>query len=296
MHIDLHRAYRSPVAIIRVENAAQGEKAGLEIVTHVHEEIGDPNASLQSPAFKRHELHNAKKGDARKLDSIRVRVEFDNPAHVLRAAFVKWSDTELDHPVCTGNGKVANQTLADKTEVKRRCLGPSRCPIANNGSSPCVIDVRLNATLDEMPIEIRSNSQNGFLAMLSGLEYAQAKANGMLNAALLDVTVWEKSTRGSKYQPFTTIDIRYAGIAPGAKPSSAAMNTYGDKLLGEWESKFHRAGVDLDALPLPVEQTIVGSKHVQSRTKTLPVPAGMESLFNLPALIGFNRQEHVTTA
>ncbi len=296
MKIDLHRAYVNPQAIVRVENVDSGVKAGLEIITQVHDLTEDPNASLESPSYIRHHLHKEKKGEASILESIRVTVEFDDPAHVLRASYVKWSQTEMDHPICQGNGRVANQSLPDKTQVKTICLGPSRCPIANAGGTQCLIDVRLNAVLDKTPIEIRSNSQNGFLAMLSGLEYAKARAGGVLSSALLDVTVWEKSTRGSKYQRFSTIDIRYGGCVEGGLPSTVAMNAYGDKLLADWESKFEVPGEAMVALALPTEHAFEVSKHAESHVKTIPKNAELAAVFNVEALTGKWHHQTAVTA
>lgn len=282
---DIHRPYRYPDAIIRVENSEPGVESQFEIISEVHSPILDEHGSLQSPSFLRHAMHAEISKTEEKLRAIPIRVEFDQPEHVLRAQFVKWNLNESSFPECVGNGQAANKVnFSDYTQSKVRCLGPSRCALAREEGNPCMIDVRLNALVKDKPVEIRSNSLNGFLAMLSGLEYAKAKSNGVLSAAKLNLVAWEKSTRGSKYESFTTMRVDFDGVEVGAQPVTKHMNDYALKLSMEWEQRFAFSVLDVQQLPLPVAAQVVPRNYAKSATNTKPGVVSIESLFDLPTL------------
>ncbi|QXW20175.1 hypothetical protein KXJ72_17900 (plasmid) [Comamonas aquatica] len=282
---DIHRPYRYPDAIIRVENSEPGVESQFEIISEVHSPILDEHGSLQSPSYLRHAMHAEISKTEGKLRAIPIRVEFDQPEHVLRAQFVKWNLNEQSFPECVGNGVAANKVnLSDNTQSKVRCLGPSRCALGREEGNPCMIDVRLNAIVKDKPVEIRCNSLNGFLAMVSGLEYAKAKANGVLSAAKLNLVAWEKSTRGSKYESFTTMRVDYDGVEVGAQPVTKHMNDYALKLSMEWEQRFAFSVLDVQQLPLPVAAQVVPRNYAKSATNTQPRVVSMESLFDLPTL------------
>nr|WP_181726898.1 hypothetical protein [Comamonas testosteroni] len=273
-----HKPYRNPQAVIRIETVEEGV-ANIEIVSHVHSSIGSENASRMHPEMVLHELHSEyEKGG--KIENLQVSVEFDEPEHLIRAQFVKWADHEIDHPVCVGNGKVANLLNDEKTEVKVRCLGPKRCPMAKMGKSPCMIDVRVNVLLGSLPVEIRSNSENAYKAMHSGLEYAKARTCGELTSASLMLTTWQKSTRGSSYEAFSTLDLQYVGQQEDTAPISAGMREYGEKLLSEWESKFDAGGTKVDDLPLPTMPSFLDHKYVERATNKAAISPPAEALFS----------------
>ena len=278
MRIDLFRAYRNPAAILRVEHAENGEEAGLEIVTQIHSPIVDSTANKQVPPMIRHVMHEKYLGvDTKK--TIPIRVEFDKPEHFIRAQYVKWSDIEPDHPICAGNGQVATLVGVDKTESKVKCLGPSRCPIAKTGSSPCMIDVRVNVLVDEVPVEIRGNSQYGFLAMLSGFEYSAARAGGQLSNAEMEIETWRKSTRGSEYQAFTTMDVIFKGRAPSERAVDPAMSAYGERLLMDWEKKFATESDEFMGLKLPEWSESATANYAVSPKNSCTSEAKLDALF-----------------
>ena len=278
MRIDLFRAYRNPAAILRVEHAENGEEAGLEIVTQIHSPIVDSTAIKQVPPMIRHVMHEKYLGvDTKK--TIPIRVEFDKPEHFIRAQYVKWSDSEPDHPICAGNGRVASLVGVDKTESKVKCLGPSRCPIAKTGTSPCMIDVRVNVLVDDVPVEVRGNSQYGFLAMLSGFEYSAARAGGLLSNAEMEIETWRKSTRGSEYQAFTTMDVIFKGRAPSERAVDPAMSAYGDRLLMDWEKKFATESDEFMGLKLPEWSESAMSNYAVSPKNSCTSEAKLDALF-----------------
>ena len=264
MHDNQHKPYRNPQAVIRIECAEEGVSK-IEIVTHVHSKVDAPEASRLVPAMELHKLHHEYKKDGA-IEQLQVAVEFDEPEHLIRAQYVKWADHEIDHPVCVGNGQVANLLKEDKTEVKVRCLGPRRCPMAKIGNAPCMIDVRANVLLDGTPVEIRTNSEYAYKAMLAGMEYAKARTDGELNSAALMLTTWQKSTRGSSYQAFTAFDLEYVGKQEDKGTVSKSMSAYGEKLLQEWRSKFDPAGCDVEALPWPSMPTFPDRKYTERAT------------------------------
>ena len=278
MRIDLFRAYRNPAAILRVEHAENGEEAGLEIVTQIHSPIVDSTAIKQVPPMIRHVMHEKYLGvDTKK--TIPIRVEFDKPEHFIRAQYVKWSDIEPDHPICAGNGQVATLVGVDKTESKVKCLGPSRCPIAKTGTSPCMIDVRVNVLVDDVPVEVRGNSQYGFLAMLSGFEYSAARAGGLLSNAEMEIETWRKSTRGSEYQAFTTMDVIFKGRAPSERAVDPAMSAYGERLLMDWEKKFATESDEFMGLKLPEWSESATANYAVSPKNSCTSEAKLDALF-----------------
>ena len=278
MRIDLFRAYRNPAAILRVEHAENGEEAGLEIVTQIHSPIVDSTAIKQVPPMIRHVMHEKYLGvDTKK--TIPIRVEFDKPEHFIRAQYVKWSDIEPDHPICAGNGQVATLVGVDKTESKVKCLGPSRCPIAKTGSSPCMIDVRVNVLVDEVPVEIRGNSQYGFLAMLSGFEYSAARAGGQLSNAEMEIETWRKSTRGSDYKAFTAMDVIFKGRASSEGAVDPAMSAYGERLLMDWEKKFATESDEFMGLKLPEWSESATANYAVSPKNSCTSEEKLDALF-----------------
>lgn len=278
MRIDLFRAYRNPVAILRVEHAENGDEAGLEIVTQVHSPIVDSTAVKQVPPMIRHEMHDKYLGSSSKK-TIPIRVEFDKPEHFIRAHYVKWSDCEQDHPICAGNGRVAILVGVDKTESKVKCLGPARCPIAKTGTSPCMIDVRVNVLVDDVPVEIRGNSQYGFLAMLSGFEYSAARAGGVLSNAEMEIETWRKSTRGSDYKAFTAMDVIFKGRASSEGAVDPAMSAYGERLLMDWEKKFAIGEDEFADLKLPDWSETAAANYAVSPKNSNASERNLDALF-----------------
>ncbi|WP_131326262.1 hypothetical protein [Comamonas thiooxydans] len=260
-----HKPYRNPSAVVRVQNVEEGKVANLEIVSHVHSKADCPVATRQAPNMELHELHHVYASGSN-IMRLQISVEFDNPEHVIRAQYVKWADHEMDHPVCVGNGKVANLTKDDKTEVKVRCLGPKRCSIAKMGNAPCMVDVRANVLLDADPVEIRSSSENSYTAMLAGLQYAKARSSGCLSTASLMLTTWRKSTRGSSYEAFTALDIEYAGQREEAAPTSRAMHEYGTLLHEEWNEKFTSGKSNVESLPFPTMPSFANRNYAETAT------------------------------
>ena len=278
MRIDLFRAYRNPVAILRVEHAENGDEAGLEIVTQVHSPIVDSTAVKQVPPMIRHEMHDKYLGSGSKK-TIPIRVEFDKPEHFIRAHYVKWSDCEQDHPICAGNGRVATLVGVDKTESKVKCLGPARCPIAKTGTSPCMIDVRVNVLVDDVPVEIRGNSQYGFLAMLSGFEYSAARAGGVLSNAEMEIETWRKSTRGSDYKAFTAMDVIFKGRASSEGAVDPAMSASGERLLMDWEKKFAIGEDEFADLKLPDWSETAAANYAVSPKNSNASERNLDALF-----------------
>ncbi len=272
-----HKPYRHPHAVIRIELVEEGE-AKMEIVSHVHSKNDTPNQTRLVPSMELHSLHHEYKKNGQ-IENLQISVEFDEPEHVIRAQYVKWADHELDHPICIGNGHVANLMKDDKTEIKVRCLGPKRCEMAVNGKAPCMIDVRANVLLGGVPVEIRSNSENAFMAMRSGLEYAKARTSGELNSASLMLTTWQKSTRGSTYQAFTAFDLEYVGKQEDVDPISKGMKAYGEKLLAEWNSKFNSVDSKVEDLPWPSMPSFKDHKYAERVINKTAQPLPVEALF-----------------
>lgn len=283
MITDIFRPYRHPEAVIRVESEDSVENPGLEIVTHKHSEIIGGQVTKLCPDMIRHNLH-AEISRGEKLSSIRITVEFDNPEHCLRAQYVKWADHETDHPVCFGNGRVANLCNDDKSIKKVKCLGPARCHISRLGSSPCMIDARLNALVEGKPVEVRTNSSNGFMALLSGLEYSKARADGVLSSAQMSISTWEKSTRGSNYKPFTTVNLNFEEFDADAPKVTNSMRSYGDSLLQEWESRFAVTADAYDVLEFPSMPTFAVTKDGERAMINGTKQQDLEALFQFPTM------------
>ena len=119
----------------------------------------------------------------------------------------------------------------------------------------------MGVLVNDQAVELRTNSENGFLALLSGLEYAHARSGGKLTSALMNVRAWEKSTRGSSYKSFTTVSIDYVSHDTDQAGASASMNAYGEALLTEWESQF--------ACSQPEELMIPDAPHVDAQCFTV---------------------------
>lgn len=283
MHSNLFQPYRQPECVVRAVQHEDITHSELELVTHVHAPELDDMCSHEYPTMLRHTLDTELRDTAsNKLTEIDVRVEFDKPEHVLRAKYVMWSQTEIKHPMCQGNGRTGVQIdPVNKTDIAVKCLGPSRCPLAQHGSNKCLVDARMGALVGGMPVEVRVNSENGLLAMYAGLKYAYAKTNGQLTRAKLKVKAWSKSTRGSNYQPFTTLTCDFAAAEEG-DVLSEHMNAYGNDLLKQWEEQFPAADLDL---PLPQVPGCVSAARVSTMAGSAMSRPQSEQMFPMPTKI-----------
>lgn len=280
MKSNLFQPYRQPECVIRAVKQDDGATAELEVVTHVHASVLDEECSYEHPSMLRHPMHDALMQNAEQsLSEIEVRVEFAKPEHVLRAKYVMWSPFELGFPVCEGNGRTAQQIDPNTQKITAvKCLGPSRCPLAKHGQNKCMVDARMGAMYGPTPVEIRVNSENGFLALHSGLRYAHAMTSGDLTKAKLKVFAWNKSTRGSGYKAFTTLGVEFKEADETSK-SNPHMEAYGAELLSDWESQFP---VFTDDLPLPESVEVLFDRPSQKSEILVRETANQNVMFPLP--------------
>lgn len=275
-----------PVGIIHVDEVA--DVPALEIVTHVHTPVA-PDALDPHPSRLRHGMHDKVKGVAQAhLQSIPVRVVFDTPEHNIRARYEGWSDGFEGMPICTGNGsKAVVLNHLDGTRHARVCKGPKLCHLVNRHGVKCALQVRMDVLVDGQPFEVRSSSENAYTAILTALKIARARYGALSRQAFL-LQTWEKSTRGSGYQPFTSITLLRTNPVDGEAVSSetdAAMEELGSELLENWSAACELSMADSvpDGVELPFNMPMPKARSTESRAPRTGVAfstgGGEENIF-----------------
>ncbi|MBU2123039.1 MAG: hypothetical protein KJ999_21725 [Gammaproteobacteria bacterium] len=183
---------------------------------HFHDAI---TAAGGEQKLEPHPAHERLKRGRDSLQSIPVRVMFDDARTNLMARYEAWGDNPSQGPQCIGDGECA-KVYNHETQawVATPCRGPALCPIPSNYNLNCALRSKVLLTVvddgQELgTFEFRSSAENTFRSMLGNLQVLQA-THGTLRDLPLNLTGWVKSTQGSSYQPFSCATLeRGAGVA-----------------------------------------------------------------------------------
>lgn len=255
-----------PVGVIKVDEANSGE---LEIVSHVHSPIA-PDSLDDSHGFERHPMHENVKGKTGQgaLKWIPIRLHFERPEHNIRARYEGWADGFEGMPICTGNGQKA--VLVDVTTGARHariCKGPKLCKLVQHHGLKCSFQARADVLVNDQAFEVRTNSENAYSAILAALHHAKARF-GNLTGQMFNLQTWQKSTRGSGFEPFTTLTLlrtNAVDASPLTGETAQRMDQLGEEITENWEQAFE---VNLaDELPDSCEPPFQMAK-VKAQSKT----------------------------
>lgn len=222
--------FLTPLGHVQVDES--NEEPGLEILQHVHESSPLPQGDAVTAArYLRHEKHLTLAPGGGSLKRIPIRVIFDSPEHNIRARYEAWTTAWDRAPVCIGNGENAALTnIQTGAREQRVCKGPKNCPFVTQHGFDCRINVRMDVLIESQPFEVRSQGENTYLAILTALTNA-AITKGPLSKQEFDLTIWQKSTRGSDYAPFTAMKLEHTKSVVDA--SETAQTSGYSELLGE---------------------------------------------------------------
>jgi hypothetical protein len=216
---------------------AQMEEGGPALVMTgtVHDTLRE-GAERQ---YVKHPLHD-KVAAQGALKSIPVRVLFDTPESNIMARYEAWS-THEGEPTCIGDGE-SGKRLDSVTGAWQAvpCRGPGLCEAARTGKQKCALTARMRMRVDcqddQLSVfELRTNSLNSYASIRGTL--AQLKATyGHLRGLPLELKPWQKSTRGSSFEPFACVRV---ALAPGEHQKldhkvDEAWEAYGASALQTW--------------------------------------------------------------
>ncbi|WP_146052234.1 hypothetical protein [Diaphorobacter sp. LR2014-1] len=266
-----------PVGFIKVDDSSKGE---IEIVSHVHSPVA-PDCLDDSHGFERHPLHETIKNETGQgtLEWVPVQFHFERPEHNIRARYEGWADGVEGMPVCTGNGQKAVLLNAASGERQARvCKGPKLCKLVQLHGVKCSFQARADVLVNGQALEVRTNSENAYSAILAALRYAKARY-GNLTRQIFNLQAWQKSTRGSKFEAFTTLTLLRTNAVDDAGndgETAERMDELGDEIAENWAQAFE---VSLaDALPDSCEPPFEISR-VKEQSKTSDVKRSEAVLF-----------------
>lgn len=218
------------------------EEPGLVILQHVHSPVGPNSLDPTKPSMMRHTMHKViSGGESDLLRRIPVRVHFDKPEHNIRARYEAWLSSHESGPVCVGNGeKAALLNPVDGTKSQRVCKGPEHCPLVKNHGFDCRFKAYMDVLIEGKPFEVRTQSVNSYVAMLTGMS-AASQIYGPLSKQMFDLVAWLKSTRGSEYTPFTSIAVEHTTIVEEVEPidqTAQQRSAWGQQILNNWNAAF----------------------------------------------------------
>lgn len=173
-----------------------------------------------------------------KLRSIPVKVIFDKPANNLTARYQAY-DLSLGRLACAGDG--ARATRADfslGSTSEHDCVGPEACEYANQGGVRCQLHVRLKVQIDGQAdpfavFEVQSSGINTFRTLSAKLDMMHAAFGGRLRHVPLSLTIFEKSSPLSSFEPFYVADLQLrSGISVHAAAQLAKEGADADATAG----------------------------------------------------------------
>lgn len=235
-----------PVGVIKVDETNSGE---LEIVSHVHSPIA-PDALDDGHGFDRHPAHEEvklKTGQGA-LKWIPIKLHFERPEHNIRARYEGWADGVEGMPICVGNGqKAVLVEVATGARHARVCKGPKLCKLVQQHGVKCSFQARADVLVNDQAFEVRTNSENAYAAILAALRHAKARF-GNLTGQMFNLQTWQKSTRGSGFEPFTTLTLlrtNAVDASPLTSETAQRMDQLGDEIAENWEQAFEVTMADL---------------------------------------------------
>jgi hypothetical protein len=180
----------------------------------------------------------------RKLRSIPVRVQFDDPSLTMRSRLEAF-DTNLKRPVCASSGKgVANRLLRsgeDTTQKEVTCEGPEACAFARSEGISCKFFGRVSLQIEgqgdqENAFLFRSTSFNTLRNLEARLWRYWAILGRRLSGVPFNLVLRTRTTAGSKWTPLFFLDLQ---LKEGVSLAQAA------KMAKEHADANQGAGLDV---------------------------------------------------
>lgn len=228
----------------------------FEILGRVHDRNADGDA--EPPRLAAHPLaaqvmagQRAEGGGSAnaKLRSIPVTVLFDKPANNLTARYQAY-DLGLSRLACAGDGERAMRAnFAQGSTSEQDCVGPEACEYANQRDVRCQLHVRLKVQIEGQPdpfavFEVQSSGINTFRTLSAKLDMMHAAFGGRIRHVPLSLTIFEKSSPLSSFEPFYVADLQ---LRAGTSMHEAA------KLAKDGADADAAAGVGCEAMELAIE-------------------------------------------
>jgi hypothetical protein len=254
----------------------------FEVLSRVHE-VG---AAL-SPKFKAHPLSEGLVAldlnkPASVIKVIPIRLLFDKPENNLSARYEAY-DNDLGRKTCSGDGKDATRKdLKTGKASSCECAGPDACDYANSGEVHCHLNVRLKVQIDNQQdpfavFELQSGSINTYRTLSAKLQMMHATFEKKLRHIPLNLTVWEKSSKLSNYEPFYCADLKLPAdltveaAMTGAK-NGAEQDLQSGLAIGDMEKAVEQMIENGDVFVEDDSPIITFTPPTSSRRATRPAP------------------------
>ncbi len=184
----------------------------FEVLSRVHEEnsTGDKRLALHPIMEKLAPLEN---GERKPLKIIPIKLMFNSVENNLSGRYEAY-DNQIGRLVCSGDGKAAmRKSLTTGEAAAYVCPGPDVCNYANSQGVTCQLNVRLKVQLEGQSdpfsvFEFQSGGINTYRALSSKLSLIRAGFGGKLRHVPLQLTIWEKSSPLSLFEPFYCADVK----------------------------------------------------------------------------------------
>lgn len=234
---------------------AQAKRAGEWIPHPIQDEL------LQEQAKK----DSAKK----KLESIPVRLMFNDPALNMRAEFTAFSKD--GRPLCVGDGADARRVNRSEGVMEDVKCNPGSCEFGSNNN--CKAYGRLNVQIEGQDDELgtfifRTTGFNSIRTLATRQEYLKGVSNGKLAGMPLSLILRGKSTSMSHGTPIFYVDLV---VREGMKLAEAV------KQSNEFHKEWDEAGLSRDAFEEAARQGMLNGLFEDTPEET---PYILEEFFN----------------